>query len=314
MEKILITGGAGFIGSHLVDSLIGKFDVVVLDDLSADSFHNIRNHVENGNIRFIKGTILSDDTLIESMNDVSIVFHLAAQPDVRQSVENPFSDFEVNVIGGMKLLEALRKKDIKRLIFASSGGVVYGEADKYPTPENTPLHPISNYGAAKAALEMYITSYAELYGIQSASMRLANIIGPRSVHGVIYDFFNKLTKDPTRLEVLGDGTQEKSYLYVSDVVSAIALLSSKLKEGHIQVNVGSEQKLTVKRIVELVQEEMGLMEVSIEYTGTKRGWIGDVPKVDLDISLLQSLGWKPKVELEDGVRRYVSWLKEKKYA
>ena len=144
MEKVLVTGGSGFIGSHLVDRLIENYEVTVLDDLSAGSFGNIKGLVDNGRIKFIKGTILSDNDLDEAMDSVTTIYHLAAQPDVRLSVERPFFDFEVNMIGGMKVLEALRRNDVKRLVFASSGGTVYGDTDKFPTPESTAFQPISN--------------------------------------------------------------------------------------------------------------------------------------------------------------------------
>ena len=156
---------------------------------------------------------------------------------------------------------------------------------------------------------MYLSSYSELYDMAFANLRLANIIGPRLDHGVIYDFVKKLQNDPTRLEVLGDGKQEKAYMYVDDVVSAVRVISEKLNKGHLRINISSGERFAVTRIAEIVCEEMGLADAKIEYTGTKRGWSGDVVRTDIDITLLKSLGWKPQVFLEEGIRKYIVWLK-----
>lgn len=309
LKRVLVTGGAGFIGSHLVDRLIEDFEVVALDNLSGGLEENLKEHDGNSKFEFVKGSIFEIGNLIE-LDTIDTVFHFAAQPDVRISVEKPYWDFEINVIGSMTLLEAIRKTGVKRIIFASSGGTVYGDTEVFPTPETVAFRPISNYGAAKGAFEMYLSSYSELYGISSVSMRLANIIGPRSTHGVIYDFYMKLKQDTTRLEVLGDGTQEKAYMYVSDTVDAAIVLANKMKKGFRPVNVGSGERLKVSRIAELVVEEVGLDNVRIDYTGSERGWAGDVTITDIDIRLLKSLGWLPKTPLEEGVRLYVQWLKD----
>jgi UDP-glucose 4-epimerase len=310
MKRILVTGGAGFIGSHLVDRLIQDYEVIVLDDLTGGLEENLMEHEGNSRFTFIKKSIHEVNEISE-LSDIDTVFHFAAQPDVRLSIEKPFWDFQINVVGSIALLEAIRKTGIKRIIFASSGGTVYGETQIFPTPESVAFRPISNYGAAKGAFEMYLSSYSELYDISSISMRLANIIGPRSTHGVIYDFFMKLKQDATKLEVLGDGTQEKAYMYVSDAIDVAVLLANKMEKGYLPVNVGSGERLKVSRIAELVIEEAGISNVQIEYTGSRRGWAGDVTMTDMDISLLKSLGWIPKRSLEEGVRLYVQWLKHR---
>lgn len=307
MERILVTGGAGFIGSHLVDKLLSEFDVVVLDNLSGGN-NFIKHHIGKKNFTFIEGSISSEDVVKKALEDVTTVYHFAAQPDVRLSVTDPMSDFNVNIIGGMTFLESLRKNDVERIIFASSGGTVYGDSEIFPTPENTPLTPISNYGAAKCAFEMYLSSYSELYGMSSVSMRLANIIGPRLTHGIFFDFYNKLKKNPTRLEVLGTGRQDKAYMYVTDTVEAVLVLAKNLKPGHLPVNVSSGERLMVSRIAELVCSGLDLHDVKIEYTGSERGWAGDVVVTNLDIARLKSFGWKPRVSLEDGVKLYIDWL------
>ncbi len=287
--------------------MIGQFEVTVLDDLSGGN-NFIKSHLGKDNFTFIEGSIASEEVVKKALEGVTTVYHLAAQPDVRLSVTDPMSDFEVNIIGGISFLESLRKYDIDRIVFASSGGTVYGDSDVFPTPENTPLAPISNYGAAKCAFEMYLSSYSELYGMSSVSMRLANILGPRLTHGIFFDLYNKLKKDPDRLEVLGTGRQDKAYMYVTDTVEAAVILESKLKQGHLPVNVSSGETLTVSRIAELVIEGLNVPGAKIEYTGSKRGWAGDVVVTDLDITLLKSFGWEPKVSLEDGVKFYIEWL------
>lgn len=309
MERVLVTGGAGFIGSHLVDKLVEKYDVVVLDDLSGGN-NFITSHLGKDNFTFIKGTIASEQVVKKAVEDVTTVYHFAAQPDVRLSVTEPMLDFEVNIIGGIRFLDCLRKFDVDRIIFASSGGTVYGESEIVPTPENENLAPISNYGAAKGAFEMYLSSYSELYGMSSISMRLANIIGPRLTHGVFFDFYNKLKRNPTRLEVLGTGFQEKAYMYVTDTIEATLVLAKNLKPGHLPVNVSSGERLTVSRIAELICEGVGVPEAKIEYTGSERGWAGDVIVTDLDITRLKSFGWSSKISLIDGVKLYIDWLVE----
>jgi len=307
-KQVLVTGVAGFIYNHLVDRLVSQFEVVVLDDLSGGNIEFIKPHLDSEQFTFIEGSIASDDDVKKALKDVTTVYHLAAQPDVRLSVTDPMSDFEVNIIGGMNFLESLRKYDVDRIVFASSGGTVYGDSEVFPTPENTPLAPISNYGAAKCAFEMYLSSYSELYGMSSVSMRLANILGPRLTHGIFFDLYNKLKKDPSRLEVLGTGRQDKAYMYVTDTVEAAVVLASKLKQGHLPVNVSSGERLLVSRIAELIIEGLNVPDAKIEYTGSKRGWAGDVVVTDLDINLLKSFGWSPKVNLEDGVKLYIDWL------
>jgi len=308
MERVLVTGGAGFIGSHLVDRLIQDHEVVVLDDLSGGNIEFIKPHLKNERFTFIKGSIASEKDARRALEDVTTVYHFAAQPDVRLSVTDPMSDFKVNIIGGYTFLESLRKHDITRIIFTSSGGTVYGNSEVFPTPEKIPLSPISNYGAAKCAFEMYLSSYAELYGMNSVSMRLANILGPRLTHGIFFDLYRKLKKDSTRLEVLGTGRQNKAYMYVSDTVEAAIVLSENLKPGHLPVNVSSGERLLVSRIAELICEGLGVPDAKIEYTGSIRGWAGDVVATDLDISLLKSIGWKPIIPLEEGVQLYIDWL------
>ncbi len=309
--KALVTGGCGFIGSHLIDKLVEKeCKIVVLDNLSNSTIENIEGHVKSGDVKVVVGDVRDYEKVEEYMKDVDIVFHFAAQADVRRSVVDPRFDYEVNVQGTINVLEAMRKNDVKCIVFASSGGTLYGEASQIPTPETLAPTPISPYGAAKAACEMYLSAYYACYGISALSLRYANIIGPRSTHGVIYDFYWKLKKEPRRLEILGDGSQRKSYMYVSDCVDASLYLAERVN-GFDVFNIGSEEAITVGELAKIVVKELGLDGVEFHFTGGKRGWIGDVPLVLLDVSKLRKTGWRPKVTIEEGIKRYVRWLVEK---
>lgn len=308
MDHVLVTGGAGFIGSHLVDTLIQNHVVIVLDDLSTGRIENLQKQAGHERLIFIEGSVNSDEVLEKAMKDVTTVYHFAAQPDVRLSNQMPLLDFRVNVVGGLSVLEAMRKNDISRIIFASSGGTIYGDAKTLPTAENSPLKPISNYGAAKCAFEMYLSSYSSLYGIAAISMRLGNVIGPRLSHGVIFDFYEKLTKNSNELDILGDGNQEKVYIHVADVITAASLLSTKLKSGFLPINVGSRDRLKVTRIAEILIEALGLQDTRIRYTGSARGWAGDVVKTDIDVSLLESYGWFSQFSAEEAILSQIRWL------
>ncbi len=308
MTKALVTGGAGFIGSHLVDRLIDDFEVNVLDDLSSGVRNNLKQHDNTEGFLFIKGSINDRGNLNESLKGVDIVFHLAAQPDVKLSVEQPIVDFEANVVGSVQLLNAMKERGIKKMVFASSGGTVYGDAEIMPTPESTAFRPISNYGAAKGAVEMYLSSFAELYGINSISLRLGNILGSRLTHGVVFDFYTKLKRDPSKLEILGNGMQEKTYLDVEDAVNAILTVARILPKGFTPINVSSDSTIQVSRIAKVVIEELGLSDVSLQYTGESRGWAGDVSRTRLSVDLLKSFGWSPKYTIEESIRKMVRWL------
>jgi UDP-glucose 4-epimerase len=314
--KALVTGGAGFIGSHLVDNLMEKgFNVVVFDNLSSGSIENIKQWIGSKIFTFIHGDLLDKEQVSKAMEDCEIVFHLAANPEVRISSISPETHYQQNVEATFNLLEAVRKYgNIKTFIFTSSS-TVYGEPSKIPTPEDySPLKPISVYGASKLACEALVTAYAYTYGFKAIIYRLANIVGSRSRHGVIYDFIQKLKANPCELEILGDGTQTKSYLHISDCIEAMLLGLEKANSQTEVFNVGSEDQLNVKRIAEIVAEEMGLKNVKFKLTGGVdggRGWKGDVKNMLLDVDKLRSLGWKPRYKSEDSVKLAVkSILKE----
>ncbi|USH00415.1 SDR family NAD(P)-dependent oxidoreductase [Thermococcus argininiproducens] len=312
--KILVTGGAGFIGSHLVDRLMEEgYEVRVLDDLSAGSLENLKKWINHERFEFMQGDMRDLEILKKAVDGVDAVFHLAANPEVRIGSQSPQLLYETNVLITYNLLEAMRERRIKLLAFTSSS-TVYGEAKRIPTPEDYgPLEPISVYGGAKLAAEALISGYAHTFDIKAVVFRLANIIGKRSNHGVIYDFINKLKANPDRLEILGDGTQRKSYLHVSDTIEAMLYLFKEfLKEDKIYdaYNIGSEDWITVTEIAEIVSREMGLSP-EFYFTGGVdggRGWKGDVKIMLLSIEKAKAKGWKPKMNSREAVEKTVREL------
>jgi len=312
--KILITGGAGFIGSHLVDRLmLHGHEVRVLDDLSAGSTENIERWLDNERFEFVRGDMRDPDVSEEAVEGMEAVFHLAANPEVRIGSQSPELLYETNVGVTHNLLEAVKGSDVKYLVFTSSS-TIYGEADVIPTPEDyAPLEPISVYGGAKLAAEALISGYAHTFGFRALIFRLANIIGERSNHGVIYDFINKLRKNPEELEILGDGTQRKSYLHVSDTVEGMLHIFEHFRGSDKTVdfyNLGNDDWVTVLEIAEIVSNEMGLSP-EFNFTGGVdggRGWKGDVKFMRLDIKKAKNTGWRPGLSSYGAVSRTVREL------
>ena len=304
---VLVTGGAGFIGSHLVDSLLEQGKAVrVFDNMSAGNELYLERWAGNERFNFIKGDLTQPSKLNYIFEGCDTIYHLAANPEVRSWLASPENQFKQNVEATFNLLEDIRKNDGINLLVFTSTSTVYGEATKIPTPETyAPLKPISNYGASKLAAEAMICSYASMYGFQSVIYRMANIVGPRSGHGVIYDFIEKLRKDPLILEVLGDGTQSKSYLYVEDCIEGMIYGAETTNEDVEILNIGSEDRVAVLEIARIVIEEMGLEGAEIELTGGVdggRGWKGDVKLMQLDMQRLKTLGWTPKRSSAEAVR------------
>ena len=313
MRRILVTGGAGFIGSHLIDALmLNGFYVTSFDNLITGSKENVEMWLNDSRFTFIKGDLLNLADFKKLKGEYEIVYHLAANPEVKTGFINPKIHFQQNIMATYNLLEYIRKVESVSTIVFTSTSTVYGEALKIPTPEDySPLKPISIYGASKLACEALITAYAYNYGFKAVIFRLANIVGPRSKHGVIYDFIQKLKKNPKELEVLGDGEQTKSYLHITDCIEAITLGLKEAKEKVEVYNVGSEDQINVKNIAQIIIEEMNLKNVKIKFTGGVdggRGWRGDVKNMLLDISKLKSLGWKPKLNSEQAIRKTVNQL------
>ena len=305
---VLVTGGAGFIGSHVVDALmISGARVRVIDNLSGGTLDNIKRWIGEDTFEFIKGDLLNDRDLERAINGCEVIFHLAANPEVKLGFSAPHIHFEQNIVATYRLLERLRNSETLDLLIFTSSSTVYGDAEEIPTREDYgPLKPISVYGAAKLASEALISSFAHNFGFQAVICRLANIVGSRSRHGVIYDFIMKLQKNPRELEILGDGTQRKSYLYVDDLISALSIIMKNISSRVEVFNVGSEDWVDVKRIAEIIVEEMNLGDVVFRFTGGVnggRGWRGDVKYMLLSVEKLKTLGWKPRFNSAEAVRK-----------
>jgi len=295
-RSILVTGGAGFIGSHLVESLLAENVVTVIDNLSCGNRDFIEAHRNNPNFCFLESDLLVPCALEKALAGKDMVFHLAANPNVKLYAENTCVHLEQNVIATYNLLEAMRKGCVKKIAFASTS-TVYGEAAKVPTPEDYgPLLPISIYGASKLACEALISSYCHTFEMQSWIFRLANIVGGRGTHGVLFDFIRKLKENPGELEILGCGKQKKSYLEVKDCVRAMLCSVKKSGEQINVFNIGSEDCVDVTEIANIVSRQMGLDDVAYRYTGgvEGRGWKGDVRVMQLSIEKIKQLGWTPQ--------------------
>lgn len=306
-----MTGGAGFIGSHLIDRLVSRGDkVVVLDNLSSGKVEFIQSHIDSGSVVLVEGDITNFDDVYGAMDGIDCVFHLAANPDIRLGTKITDTDLKQGTIATYNIVESMRRCDVKKIVFASSS-VVYGENAPMPTPENHgPCMPISLYGASKQAGEGLISSWVGTFGLQAWVFRFANIIGNRGTHGVIFDFIHKLKADPSRLEVLGNGLQEKSYMEVGDCVDGILHVMENSHDNLNLFNLGSHDTASVTRIAEIVIEETNCLDASIEYTGGDRGWAGDIPRAMLGINKMLSTGYDVRYNSEDAIRHTAKCLIE----
>ena len=304
--KAFVTGGAGFIGSHLVDKLNSRGDfVTVYDNLSSGKKQFLEQHITNDNFRLIEADLLDLDRLKKEIKDHDFVFHIAANPFVRLGEKQTRLDLEQGAIVTYNILEGMRVNDIKKMVFSSSS-VVYAETPPISIPEEYgPTLPISLYGAGKLAAEGLISAFCGTFGVQAWIYRFANVVGIRGTHGVIVDFIDKLRKDPKELEILGDGKQQKPYLHVSDVVDGMLHGFEHSNEPVNLFNLSCDSNTTVTRIAEMVTEEMGLKDVEFKFTGGKRGWPGDVPRFQLDASKIKKLGWKENYTSDEAVRKAI---------
>lgn len=314
MSDVLVTGGAGFIGSHLCDALLERGKrVIVADKLvfgDKDIQHLINNHelLKDDRFKFYK-VELSDEGETEKIfveNTIESVYHMAANSDIQMGGLNPAIDFNDTLLTTRTLLECMRKADVKNLFFASTSAI-YGEMTDVKLTETTGgTKPVSYYGGAKMASEALISSYTAMCDMSVVIFRFPNVIGPRLTHGAVFDFMKKLQNDPKELEILGNGKQCKPYIYVADLIDAIIQRTTDFKVGEEVFNISVEGEGTeVSRIAEIVVEEMGLSDVTFRYTGGDRGWKGDVPRFSYDISKIFSTGWKPKYTSDEAVRQTV---------
>ena len=307
-KSVVVTGGAGFIGSHMADALVDAgATVTVIDNLSTGFAEFL-----NPKARFVQGDLLDQSLLDGLLKGQDFVFHFAANADVRDGLLHPRKDVEQNLTATQNLLEAMRLNGVERIAFSSTGAL-YGDAAVLPTPEDAPF-PVqtSLYGASKVAAEGLLTAYAFGYGFRVWIFRFVSMLGPRYTHGHIFDFWRKLKKDPTRLEVLGDGKQRKSYLHVLDCIAAM-LLAVKKADGPINIlNIGHTDWIEVLESIRIICAELGVSP-RLEFTGGERGWIGDAPKILLGTERLCALGWQPTRSLENSVRETLRFLIQNPY-
>lgn len=303
--KILVTGGSGFIGSHLVDHLLKEgHQVKVYDNLSGGHYSFIQHHEKNKNFSFVWADLQNLKILKKETKGIEMVFHLAANSDISKGILDPNIDFNQTIQNTFNLLLSMKDNGIKKLFYASGSGV-YGDVGSTYTKESFgPLIPVSMYGASKLSAEAIIYAFSSFYDIQVWILRPANIIGPRLTHGVIFDFIKKLKKDSKKLKILGDGKQSKSYLYVLDVIRCIDLVTKKSKEKINIFNIASNSFITVNSIADVIVKEMEI-KPKRTWTGGKIGWKGDVAKVRIDNGKILKLGWKPQYNSKEAVKKTI---------
>ena len=301
--NILVTGGAGFIGSHLDDALIVKgHQLTIVDNLVLGRKENIDHLIGNSNFRFIEEDLLDMPKMREIFAEgkFDMVYHLAANSDIQKGGKDPMVDYNLTFNTTFNVLQLLKEFEIKKFFFASTSAI-YGETYDVLNEDYGPLKPLSNYGAGKLASEAFISAFSSTYGIQTWITRFPNVVGERFTHGVIYDFIKKLRNNPEELEVLGNGEQCKPYVYVKDLVEAILYVIDHASENYNVYMIGSDSRSKVKEIAAMVIEEMGL-NAKIRYTGGDRGWVGDVPEFRYDLTKINKLGWTAPHNSNESVR------------
>ena len=307
--KAIVTGGAGFIGSHVVDRLVNDgHSVTVIDNMTCGTLENLKQHKDNPKVKVYNTDIRDADALNKIFAGHDAVFHLAAQANIRKSAVDHKSDLDNNLVGTINILEAMITNKINDLVFASSSAI-YGEATVRPTPEDYMPIQTSLYGASKLACEAYAEVFTQFSPINFWAYRFSNIIGERCRRGVIWDFVQKLIKNPNELEILGDGKQSKEYLSVQDTVDGIVTGYQK-SHGRVNIfNLAIEENSIVDEIADIVIKEMKLKNVTRKYSGGSRGWIGDNPLVHLSIDRIKSLGWTPTLSSEEAITATAKWSK-----
>ena len=303
MSKILITGGAGFIGSHLCDTLIARdHHVTVVDNLVLGTKRNIAHLLSNPNFRFVETDILDDAVMhaVFEEGNFDMVYHLAANSDIQKGGQDPMVDYQMTFNTTFQILQYLKEFHIGKFFFASTSAI-YGETRDVLHENYGPLCPVSNYGAGKLASEAFISAFSSMYHIQTWITRFPNVVGERFTHGVIYDFIHKLRQNPHELLVLGNGEQCKPYVYVKDLVDGILYVTDHASELYNVYLLGSDTRTKVRDIAAMVIEEMGL-DARIRYTGGDRGWVGDVPEFRYDLSKINALGWQAAHDSDASVR------------
>lgn len=310
--RAVVTGGAGFIGSNLVDRLLqAGHSAVAFDNFSTGHprFLETAQSSSDGRFTLVRGDILDQAALATAMRGADIVFHLAANADVRHGTEHPDRDLQQNTLGTFNVLEAMRSSGVTRIVFSSTGSI-YGEPERFPTPEDAPFPTqTSLYGASKLAGEALIQAYCEGFGFVGHIFRFVSILGDRYSHGHVFDFFKRLRENPHALTVLGNGEQRKSYLHVQDCIDAIFIAVERARERVNIFNLGTDHYCCVRESIGWITNELGL-DPRLDYTGGERGWIGDSPFIFLDCGKIRGLGWAPKTSIRDGVIGTLRYLQE----
>ena len=310
--NILVAGGAGFIGSHLCDALLSKNNTVIVADKLIMGSKNIEHLSQNTNFKFYEMELANQDNVDRLFKDnkIDIVYHMAANSDISKSANDTSIDFNDTLLTTRVLLESMRKNNVKNIFFASTSAV-YGEMPDIVLNEETGgLKPVSYYGGAKLASEALISSYVSMCDMNAVIFRFPNVIGPRLTHGVVYDFVKKLRNNSKELLILGNGTQCKPYIYVTDLVNAIVKLTEQFEPGVDVFNISvMSEGTSVTHIAEIVVDVLGLSDVEFKYTGGDRGWKGDVPRFKYDISKVLATGWKPEYTSDEAVRKAAQSLR-----
>jgi UDP-glucose 4-epimerase len=312
IRRACITGGAGFIGSNLADRLWEDgVEVVVVDDFRTGRPEFLAGLTGKPRFHLVRGDVRDPGVIGPAVEGCDWVFHLQANADVRGGLDHPTLDLEMNAVATSRVLEAMRLSGVTRILFSSTGSV-YGEPRIFPTPEDAPF-PLqtSLYGASKLAGEGLMAAYCEGYGFTGVICRFVSILGERYTHGHVYDFFHALRRDPSRMRVLGDGTQRKSYLYVQDCISAMLRAADRHggQPGAHVYNLGTDETVTVDESIEVITGHLGVRP-RLDYTGGSRGWVGDSPLIHLDTTKIRSLGWEPQVRIREAILRTLQWLED----
>jgi UDP-glucose 4-epimerase len=316
VRRACVTGGAGFIGSNLADRLVADgVEVVILDNFSTGRHEFVAELARSDGVRLVEGDVLDVEVLEDAVAGCDWVFHLQANADLRGGLDHPRRDLEQNTLGTSNVLEAMRAQGVKKIAFASTGSV-YGEPEVFPTPEDAPF-PIqtSLYAASKLAGEGLVAAYACGFGFTGLICRLVSVLGERYTHGHLFDFYRALKRDPTRLRILGDGRQQKSYVYVGDCISAVLTGAARHEDepGVHVYNLGTDEALLVDDSVRILTEHLAISP-QISYTGGRRGWVGDSPLIRLDTSRIRGLGWAPTLTIEQSIVRTLAWFDANDYA
>lgn len=308
-----ICGGAGFIGSHLVHQILNEERdayVIIYDNFSSGKMSHLSEVKDKRNLRIVEADIKEFNDLVEAMKNVDIVYHFASNPDISKAMIQPDIDFWEGTYLTNNILEAMRVNSVKKLLYSSGSGI-YGDAGVLEVSEDySPQRPISTYGASKLSSEALICSYCAMFEMNSSVFRFANVVGPRQTHGVGFDFIKKLAKNSNSLEILGNGSQSKSYLYVTDALAAMRLIEKKYLSGFSYYNIATLDCLTVKEIADTAVEIMELKNVEYNYRGGKRGWKGDVPIIRLNSEKIRKLGWKNKYTSRSAVELSIKSMYE----